>query len=71
MLFGLILRLRIDQNIVDEYNHELVEVRLTNFVHQIHKNSWRVCQPIWHNQELIMSIPSSKSSLGNTFFLYS
>ncbi|MFS7902856.1 hypothetical protein Hanom_Chr01g00016251 [Helianthus anomalus] len=50
MLLVFLLTLRIDQDIVDEHNNELIQVRLAHSVHEIHEDRWCICQPKWHNQ---------------------
>src|SRR5581483_6970140 len=68
MLFMVLLALRIDQDIVYEDNHELIQIWSTYSVHQIHKDCWSVRQTERHDQEFVMTITSSKRCLGNIFF---
>jgi hypothetical protein len=43
----LLRRLRVDQNIINEYLDELVQVLAEHPVHQAHKYPWGVCQSKW------------------------
>src|SRR5581483_4360861 len=67
MLFMVLLALRIDQDIVYEDNHKLIQVRSTYSVHQIHKDCWSVRQTERHDQEFVVTITSSECCLGNIF----
>ncbi|MFS8031537.1 hypothetical protein Hanom_Chr17g01547061 [Helianthus anomalus] len=68
MTFMIGLRFRINENIVNEDNHETIQVRLTNTIHEIHEHSGCVGQTKTHNHELVMSIASTKSGFGNILF---
>ncbi|MFS7995869.1 hypothetical protein Hanom_Chr12g01123131 [Helianthus anomalus] len=68
MLFMLLLTLRIDQDVVDEYYNELVQIRLAYSVHQIHEYCGCVCQPKRHDQKLIVPISSPKGCLRDILF---
>jgi len=52
VLLVLCLGLRIDKNIIDEDNDELIKERLKNLVHQIHEYGRCISQAEWHDQEL-------------------
>ena len=41
--------LRIYQNVVDEYNDELIQIWRENPVHQIHKDRWGIGHSEWHD----------------------
>lgn len=61
------LALRVDQDIIDEYNYEPVKVWFEYFIHQIHEGYRCVRQPKWHHMELIMPITSTKCSFWEIF----
>ena len=42
MLYMLFLGPRIDQDIVDEHDDELVQIFLEHSVHQVHEGSWSI-----------------------------
>ena len=69
MFLMFLLTLGIDENAINEDDDEFVQVWFAHTVHEIHENRWCVCKTKWHDQELIMAIPSSKSCLGDVFFL--
>ncbi|MFS7908332.1 hypothetical protein Hanom_Chr01g00081951 [Helianthus anomalus] len=64
----LFLRLGIDKNIVDENDHETVQVRLAHAVHQIHENNRCVGQTKGHDHELVMTITCTKGGFRYIFF---
>ncbi|MFS7983058.1 hypothetical protein Hanom_Chr11g00970071 [Helianthus anomalus] len=61
-------RFRINENIVNEDDHETIQVGFTNTIHEIHEHSGRVGQAKRHNHELVMSIASTESGFGNVLF---
>ncbi|KAM0023987.1 hypothetical protein Hdeb2414_s0022g00610551 [Helianthus debilis subsp. tardiflorus] len=61
-------RLRINENIINENDHEAIQIRFTNTIHEIHEHSGCVGQTKRHNHELVMSIASAKSGFGNVLF---
>ncbi|MFS8020003.1 hypothetical protein Hanom_Chr15g01410471 [Helianthus anomalus] len=65
MLLVFLLALRIDQDIVDEHNNELIQVRLAHSVHVIHEDRWCIRQSEWHNQKLVMAVTSSECCFGD------
>ncbi|MFS7904768.1 hypothetical protein Hanom_Chr01g00039891 [Helianthus anomalus] len=67
MLFMLLLTFRVDQNVVDKHNHELVEVRLARSVHEIHENRRRISHSKRHDEELVMTVASPERSFGDVF----
>src|SRR3954469_10422200 len=54
---------RVDQDVIYEDYHELIQIRLEHSVHVIHKDSRSIGYPEWHNQKLIMTVSRPKSSL--------
>ncbi|MFS7914349.1 hypothetical protein Hanom_Chr02g00152331 [Helianthus anomalus] len=68
MTFMIGSRFRINENIINEDDHEAIQVRLTNTIHEIHEHSRCVGQAKRHNHKLVMSIASAKSGFGNVFF---
>ncbi|MFS7910816.1 hypothetical protein Hanom_Chr02g00110631 [Helianthus anomalus] len=67
VLFILLLTFRVDQNVVDKHNYELVEIRLAHSVHEIHENHMRVSHSKGHDEELVMTITSPERSFGDVF----
>src|SRR5581483_10074182 len=67
MLLMVLLALRINQDVVYEDNHELIQIWSTYSVHQIHKDCWSVRQTERHDQEFVVTITSSERCLGNIF----
>ncbi|MFS7930763.1 hypothetical protein Hanom_Chr04g00348081 [Helianthus anomalus] len=65
MLLMLLLILGVNQNVVDENDDELVEIRFAHPVHEIHEDCRCVCKPEWHDQKLVMTVTSSESSFGD------
>ncbi|KAJ0548769.1 hypothetical protein HanIR_Chr08g0387521 [Helianthus annuus] len=63
VMFVFLLTLRIDQDVVDEYNNELIQVRLAHSVHKIHEDRRCICQSKRHNQKLVVPIPSPECCL--------
>ncbi|KAM0004882.1 hypothetical protein Hdeb2414_s0226g00840021 [Helianthus debilis subsp. tardiflorus] len=61
-------RFRINEDIINEDDHEAIQVRLTNTIHEIHEHSGCVGQTKRHNHELVMSIASAKSGFWNVLF---
>ncbi|MFS7953862.1 hypothetical protein Hanom_Chr07g00623561 [Helianthus anomalus] len=63
MMLVFLLTLRIDQNFVDEYNNELIQIRFAHSVHKIHEDRRCVCQSKRYNQELVMPVTSPERCL--------
>ena len=63
----LLLTFRVDQDVVDKHNYELVEVGLAHAVHEIHEYCRRVSHSKGHDEEFIMTITSSECSFGDVF----
>ena len=53
----------VDQDVVDENDDELIQVRSAYSIHQIHEDCGRIGQSEWHHHELVMSVTSSESCL--------
>src|SRR5262249_61874390 len=60
---------RVHQHIINEDNHELIQIRPEYSVHQIHEHSWSIRQTKRHHQKFIMSISGLESYLGYVLFL--
>ncbi|MCI61617.1 hypothetical protein A2U01_0082874 [Trifolium medium] len=56
---------RIDQNIINKDNNKLIQVRLEDTVHIVHKDSGSIGNTEGHHQKLIMTISSSEGGLGD------
>ena len=66
MLFrSLFFGLGVDKDIIDEDNHELVEVLHENLIHEIHEISWGIGQAKGHNGVFKQSVPGGEGGLGN------
>ncbi|CAA0821506.1 cysteine-rich RLK (RECEPTOR-like protein kinase) 8, partial [Striga hermonthica] len=61
MLLVLLLALRVDKNIVNKDNNELIEVGMEDTVHEVHENSWRIAETERHDDELVMAVTSPES----------
>ena len=70
MSFMLFYRARIDQNIIDEDDDELIQIGPEHPIHQVHECRWGIRQPKGHHQKFEMPIPGSESSLGNVLLFY-
>ena len=40
--------LGVDQCVINEYHHELVQVIVENPIHVVHENRWSVSHTEWH-----------------------
>ena len=67
MLIMLFCRLQVDQNIIDENNDKLIYIGCEYLIHQVHQHRRGISQTEWHNQKLIMPIPSVESCLQHIF----
>jgi hypothetical protein len=57
----------IDQDVVNEDNDKLVQLRHEYRVHQVHKMCRSIGEPERHNQILIQPVPSGEGGLRNVF----
>ena len=62
---------RVDQYIIYEYHHELIQVGFEDPIHEIHKRRSGICKPKRHHYKFIVSISGAKYSLGYVLFLNS
>jgi hypothetical protein len=53
----------VNQNIIYENDHECVQKVCKHFVHKTHEVCWGISQSEGHNQELVVSITSTKGCL--------
>ncbi|GJV24854.1 hypothetical protein Tco_1377549 [Tanacetum coccineum] len=67
----LLSALGIDQNIIDEHDHESIQIRFAHPIHQIHEYCRCVSQPKRHYLELVVTIAIPKCSLWNVFLMNS
>jgi hypothetical protein len=63
----LFFTLEIDQDIIDEDNDKLIQLRHEYGVHQVHKICRSISEPKRHNQILIQPVPGGESGLRNVF----
>jgi hypothetical protein len=56
MLFTFLLILGIYENIIDEHHYEFVKIVHEYTIHQVHEESWCICQTKGHDCVLINSI---------------
>ncbi|GKA50240.1 putative ribonuclease H-like domain-containing protein [Tanacetum coccineum] len=56
MSFMLLSAFGVDQNIIDEYNHESIQIWFAHPIHQVHENYWCVSQTKRHYLELVVTI---------------
>uniref|UniRef100_A0A0D3EA29 Uncharacterized protein n=1 Tax=Brassica oleracea var. oleracea TaxID=109376 RepID=A0A0D3EA29_BRAOL len=54
---------RINQNIVDEDDHALIQVLAKNIIHKFHERCRCIRQPKWHHHKLVISITCAESRL--------
>jgi hypothetical protein len=64
----LFFTLGIDQDVVNEDNDKLVQLRHEYGVHQVHEMCRIIGEPNRHNQILIQPVPSGESGLSNVFW---
>ncbi|CAL0319972.1 unnamed protein product [Lupinus luteus] len=62
--------LRINQNIIDKYDHKCVEIWMKYSVHVIHEYSRSIGYTKWHHEVFIMTISRPKSSFRNILRLH-
>ncbi|CAA0840525.1 Unknown protein, partial [Striga hermonthica] len=65
MLLVLVDAPRINQYVVDEHDNKLVQERMKNPIHKVHKHGRGIAESEWHDYELIVAITGTKSSLRN------
>jgi hypothetical protein len=63
----LFFTLGIDQNVVNEDNDKLIQLRHKYRVHQVHEMCRSIGEPKRHNQILIQLVPGGESDLRNVF----
>jgi hypothetical protein len=63
----LFFALGIDQNVVNEDNNKLVQLRHEYGVHQVHEICRSIGEPKRHNKILIQPVPGGESCLRNVF----
>jgi hypothetical protein len=63
----LFFTLGIDQNVINEDNNKLVQLRHEYGVHQVHEMCRSIGEPKRHNQVLIQPVPGGESDLRNVF----
>ena len=63
MILMLLLRLGVDQDVVNKYCNKLIQIGLEYPMHEIHECRWSIRQPERHHCELEMPIPRSKRCL--------
>ena len=61
MLYMICLILRVNQDVIDKHDHELIEIGHEYQIHQIHKVGRCICQSKRHNQILVQAVPSGES----------
>ncbi|CAL0321634.1 unnamed protein product [Lupinus luteus] len=62
--------LRINQNIIDKYDHKCVEIWMKNSVHVIHEYCRSIGYTKWHHEVFVMTISHPKSSFQNILRLH-
>ena len=58
MLCMICLILKVDQDIIDKHDHEIIELGHEYQIHQIHEVGRSICQSKRHDQILIQAVPS-------------
>jgi hypothetical protein len=64
----LFFTLRIDQDVVNEDNDKLVQLRHEYRVHQVHEMCRNIGESKWHNKILIQPVPGGETGLRNIFW---
>ncbi|CAL0310916.1 unnamed protein product [Lupinus luteus] len=62
--------LRVNQNIIDKYDHKHVEIWMKNSVHVIHEYCMSIGYTKWHHKVFVMTISRPKSSFRNIIRLH-
>ncbi|CAL0334864.1 unnamed protein product [Lupinus luteus] len=62
--------LRVNQNIINKYDHKRVKIRMKNYVHVIHEYCRSIGYTKWHHKVFLMTISRTKSSFRNILRLY-
>jgi hypothetical protein len=60
----------IDENIIKENQEKMTEEREKYMIDETFKSGGIITEAEWHNQELIVTLMSSKCSLGNVLFFH-
>ena len=60
----------IDENIIKENQEKMMEERTKNIIHETLESGGGITQEKWNYQELIVTLMSSKCSLGNVFLFH-
>ena len=63
MILMLLLRLGVDQNVVNKYYNKLIQIRLEYPMHEVHECYWRIRQSKGHHLELKVLIQRPKRCL--------
>ncbi|GJR09477.1 reverse transcriptase domain-containing protein [Tanacetum coccineum] len=66
--FMFLLTFGVDQNVIDEDNYKLVQIRFTHPVYKVHEHGRCISQTKRHNLKDIVTVSSLECSLGNVFF---
>jgi hypothetical protein len=60
----------IDEDIIKENQNKMMEERTEDMIHETLKSGGSITEAEWHNQELIVTLMSSKCSVGNVFLFH-
>ena len=60
----------VDENVIKENKDKFYEIWFEKLVHKALKSGWGITKTEWNDQELIMAIMSSESSLSNVYFFH-
>ena len=63
MILMLLLRLGVDQDVVNKYHNKVIQIGLEYPMQEIHEYRWGIRQPERHHCKLKMPIPRSKRYL--------
>ena len=67
MILMLLLKLGVDQDVVNNDHNKLIQIGLEYPMHEIHECCWRIRQPEGHHCELEMPIPHPKRYLRDIY----
>ena len=60
-------RFGVYENVVNEDNDELVEIRFEHSIHEVYEGCWSICDAKWHDEKLVVPVTSFEGNLFDTF----
>jgi len=62
------LILKIYQDLINEYNNKIFQIRMQHTIHEAHKGSWSISQTKWSYKKIIIILPGPKNYLIDFLF---